>query len=342
MVKRNEPAGTEAQVQDDALFAPDSWDIGPPSARRASFRPGARSVRPPLESAAAAAELSAMTELMRAASASDAQALAAELETEEALSKSNPLEAAKHMAVTSERATQNDRAAGSELNDRAAEPLLADDGERDPDSVSGARLVRPSRRAAAISANSSFRPVVPETPSKASPRRRTFASSLPLVSFLLSGAGLGFLLFGAPARSETVLEPAPHAAAPAVVVAHPGVPVSEPVIDPVAPAPAVEPPRTTPQSKPVAANAIGASSELPQINAGAVNSKTVELSVYPVDAAVGYLGVMQTGRPPYKFEVPEGKRIAIEVAHPGYGTRKVLLDGSQTRLSIGLRKTTTK
>jgi hypothetical protein len=81
--------------------------------------------------------------------------------------------------------------------------------------------------------------------------------------------------------------------------------------------------------------------ELPPAAATPVAGDTVkvELSVYPYDAAVGYLGIMQKGGPRYTFEVPKGKSIAVEVARKGYGTRKVTLDGTQTQLSIGLRKT---
>ena len=56
------------------------------------------------------------------------------------------------------------------------------------------------------------------------------------------------------------------------------------------------------------------------------------------DTCVGYLGIMQKGGPRYTFEVPKGKSIAVEVARKGYGTRKVTLDGSQSKITIGLRK----
>ena len=69
-----------------------------------------------------------------------------------------------------------------------------------------------------------------------------------------------------------------------------------------------------------------------------VKAAIVELAVYPADAAVGHRGVMQRGGPPYAFEVPVGESLAVEVARPGYVTRKVTLDGSKARLSINLRK----
>jgi hypothetical protein len=291
MAKLDEPAATD--VDEDALFAPGSWDVGPPSVRRASMMPGRRSKRPPAEAVSPGAE---GEPLAPAPAAAPVLVLAKAPELEVA---SEPLSAAD----------------------------LANADEWEPDSVSGARLVHPSRRSPSVSA--SCRPVVPA--SKPVPQRqKTLVSRLPLASFVLSSVGIGFLLFGGPPAA------APAQAAPR--------PASEETAS--APAEKAEPVRAAAVAAPSPATAAPAA-EAPgplgptaaSVPAVVARTTTVELSVYPVDAAVGHLGIMQRGGPPYRFEIPEGKKIAVEVARPGYGTRKVTIDGSTPKLSIGLRKT---
>jgi hypothetical protein len=372
MAKGNDPVATD--VDDDELFAPGSWDIGPPSARRQSMRPGGRSKRPPANpssppaaSAAAVADapaeapppetpvvkkavksqrasvVKAKSERATASAGKRRRSLPAPAAAEATAVAVEPSPAAATDAprALADAATAPALASGSEPAPAPPElqsaPLLepdlsnADDAE--PDSVSGARLVHPSRRAA--SPTSSFRPVVPELASQPAPRRRaTLASSLPLVSFVLSSVGVGFLLFGrAPAEAGesatgptraalAAATPARAAAPPAALVANPAAKARDAVV--------------VSRSEPDAARATEA---VAASAAATVKGVVVELSVYPVDAAVGYLGVMQRGGPPYRFEVPPGKKLAVEVARPGYGTRKVTLDGSTPRLSIGLRKT---
>lgn len=64
-------------------------------------------------------------------------------------------------------------------------------------------------------------------------------------------------------------------------------------------------------------------------------TRQVTLEVKPVDAKVVYRGERYPG-PPYEFVLPEGKRMAVEVARRGYRTRRVVIDGSQPKISIGL------
>jgi hypothetical protein len=66
------------------------------------------------------------------------------------------------------------------------------------------------------------------------------------------------------------------------------------------------------------------------------NATRVRLEVHPPDAKVGRRGVTQ--KPPYEFDVPKGKRIALEVLKKGYVTRKVTLDGTSTRVVVGLNR----
>jgi hypothetical protein len=173
------------------------------------------------------------------------------------------------------------------------------------------------------------------------PRKRMTATNvLPLVSLVLSTMGIGFLMFGGSPSAEATTA----ARAEQVPVA---APAPEPAKAPEhVPAKPAEPQNSRkPAEAQVAAAAPKKVEELPLPAAPAAatpvagDTVKVELSVYPYDAAVGYLGIMQKGGPRYTFEVPKGKSIAVEVARKGYGTRKVTLDGTQTQLSIGLRKT---
>lgn len=66
-------------------------------------------------------------------------------------------------------------------------------------------------------------------------------------------------------------------------------------------------------------------------------STKVALEVFPLDAKVMLRGARKRG-PPYEFEVLRGRRIVIEVSRKGYVARKVVLDGSETSLTIGLSK----
>jgi hypothetical protein len=61
----------------------------------------------------------------------------------------------------------------------------------------------------------------------------------------------------------------------------------------------------------------------------------VTLEVLPSDARVIYRGTAHPG-PPFEFDVPKDKRLAVEVARSGFVTRKVIIDGKRPLLSIGL------
>jgi hypothetical protein len=62
----------------------------------------------------------------------------------------------------------------------------------------------------------------------------------------------------------------------------------------------------------------------------------VRLEVHPPDSKVGRRGVTQ--KPPYEFDVPKGKKVVLEVLRKGYTTRKVTLDGSSSRVVVGLAR----
>lgn len=108
--------------------------------------------------------------------------------------------------------------------------------------------------------------------------------------------------------------------------------------EPAAPAPP-EPAPAQPESAPV--SAISAPSEAApadSIEAAAAapsGARTVVIEVVPYDAKVLLAGVAQPG-PPFVVSVPEGKRVAFEVARKGYAPRRVVVDGSESKLTVGL------
>jgi hypothetical protein len=67
----------------------------------------------------------------------------------------------------------------------------------------------------------------------------------------------------------------------------------------------------------------------------APSTRTVVIEVVPYDAKVLLAGVAQPG-PPFVISVPAGKRIALEVAKKGYAPRRVVVDGSESKMTIGL------
>jgi hypothetical protein len=132
-------------------------------------------------------------------------------------------------------------------------------------------------------------------------------------------------------RSEKASEPA----APGEVAARRTAAASE---APSRPTPPSEPPKdsgkesskgSTKETSKESAKSARSSKPVPP------NATRVRLEVYPSDAKVGRRGVTQ--KPPYDFDVPKGKRIALEVLKKGYVTRKVTLDGSSTRVVVGLK-----
>jgi len=62
---------------------------------------------------------------------------------------------------------------------------------------------------------------------------------------------------------------------------------------------------------------------------------TVKLDVFPPDARVLRRGVSLPG-PPYAVQIPPGKRVAVEVTRAGFIPRRVVLDGTEPDVSIGL------
>jgi eukaryotic-like serine/threonine-protein kinase len=63
----------------------------------------------------------------------------------------------------------------------------------------------------------------------------------------------------------------------------------------------------------------------------------VHLVLSPLDAQV-YLGEKNLGPMPVSVKVEEGKPLVVSVRRKGYKPRRVVLDGSQTRIVVGLNK----
>lgn len=153
----------------------------------------------------------------------------------------------------------------------------------------------------------------------------------------------------APAQSPTPrsqLEPAaPDAPGPRVVEPAPAAEPTAPVDQPnavsaaeqaapqqTAPAPTADAPAaTTPQ--PSAGTSPNAEAASASTAAGKV---TVVVKVRPPEARLYYRG-KEVGMSPVTIELAPGERRAFEVGKRGYITRRLVLDGTQTNVFIGLR-----
>jgi hypothetical protein len=113
--------------------------------------------------------------------------------------------------------------------------------------------------------------------------------------------------------------------------------------EPAAEKPAAEKPAAPPPAPVTTAEARPAESVARKQSPSGVTTKPVppgatrvRLEVHPADSKVGRRGVTQ--KPPYEFDVPKGKKLVLEVLRKGYTTRKVTLDGSSTRVVVGLAR----
>lgn len=126
-------------------------------------------------------------------------------------------------------------------------------------------------------------------------------------------------------------EPAPAAPLPAAAP-EPSAASASSDVAAAAPAPG-ESVASAPEAAPSAA-APAASAEPP--STAADGKKRVVIDVMPPQARVYYKGKDQ-GKPPVTIELEPGKRRSFEVAAPGFGTRKVVVDGSKPEITVGLR-----
>jgi hypothetical protein len=62
----------------------------------------------------------------------------------------------------------------------------------------------------------------------------------------------------------------------------------------------------------------------------------VTVTAVPPDARFFYKGKAVSGSP-MRVELKPGEKRSFEIGRPGYRTRKVVVDGSQTEMSVGMR-----
>jgi hypothetical protein len=67
-------------------------------------------------------------------------------------------------------------------------------------------------------------------------------------------------------------------------------------------------------------------------------TQRVTLEVFPWDAEIYRFG-KRIGQTRVSLDVPEGERIRLEIGRAGYVTRKLVVDGSEDRLFVGLKET---
>ncbi len=140
---------------------------------------------------------------------------------------------------------------------------------------------------------------------------------------------------GAPS-SSSVAE-VPQASPKAPDVPEGAASVLDAPMPPASAAEAVQPPASAAETPAPVASAAGSAEEPsePAPPAAKPGSRSVVIEVVPWDAKVLLAGVAQPG-PPFVVTIPQGKRIAFEVARRGFIPRRVVVDGSEPKLSVGL------
>jgi hypothetical protein len=157
-------------------------------------------------------------------------------------------------------------------------------------------------------------------PARRSGRGLWIAAAAALVAAAL---WLGLRRSDAPAPApESAAQPQAQAATPSPPQVAPGPP------EPVAPAPAAPPPETTPTPAPEpGAGAAGTTT--------ADGKKVVIVKVRPTTARFFHKG-KKVGAPPLRVELAPGEKRSFEVGHPDFVTRKVVIDGSEPEVTVGL------
>jgi hypothetical protein len=145
------------------------------------------------------------------------------------------------------------------------------------------------------------------------------------IASLLIG-GLGYVMFHRP-HSVTVAQVASQ------------LPPEPPVAPPIANAPAAE---LAPAPAPVAANEPAAPTAPAESSAASAEAPTpgtitVTVNTMPPKARFYHFG-KEVGVAPFVVELKPGERHAYEVGLPGRVTRKLVLDGTKTQITIGLRE----
>lgn len=234
---------------------------------------------------------------------------------------------------------------GAPLASPEAEPVPAPAAALIPSESSAPTPATPTPAAPASdpAISSSVAPPSAHSPARAPERtssRRGWARKLAAPAFL---AALGLVYLGtrsAPEPAKPQPEPAARATrAEAVPRSEAAAPDERPVAEtpaadkPPEPSPAPIAAAEKPPAEPAARKQSPSGVTTKPVPPGATR---VRLEVHPADAKVGRRGVTQ--KPPYEFDVPKGKKLVLEVLRKGYTTRKVTLDGSSTRVVVGLAR----
>jgi hypothetical protein len=184
---------------------------------------------------------------------------------------------------------------------------------------------------------------------EAAPALREKRSSLGIV--LLAAAGLAIGVLGYRFQHRT--QPPPDLAA------QPASPTLQPPANPSAqsaqtepaasataadlqaavPAPldAPAPAASAVSAEPPAPAEPAASAAAPVLEAPAAGTQRITITTVPPKAKFFHFG-KQVGTAPFVIDLPAGEKRAYEVWLPGHITRKLLVDGSKTEISLGLRE----
>jgi hypothetical protein len=213
----------------------------------------------------------------------------------------------------------------------ASNQILGNPGGAGPGNADGVAAI--SSRSPATGRNESGWPTaadIEEAPysTAATAHSRARRALWPLVG--LGAVAVGIAVFALPNHPDSVSTPvsaAQHASEARPLVAESrDAPRQQPVVATPAPAPPAQ--AASAPATPAAAE------DVPL-------AERVTVEVFPEDAKVLRRGQRIEG-PPYSVEIPKGKRIAVEVTSPGYVTRRVVLDGSEPAVMIGLFRNTGK
>jgi serine/threonine-protein kinase len=99
------------------------------------------------------------------------------------------------------------------------------------------------------------------------------------------------------------------------------------------------PPTTTPEPEPLAAKPVEpapATSAAVTADAATSDRKRIHIASDPPGARMFWRG-KEVGTTPFTLELQPGEKHSYELGLPGYVTRKVVIDGSKSEISIGMK-----
>jgi hypothetical protein len=166
----------------------------------------------------------------------------------------------------------------------------------------------------------------------------TGRSRSPLLPLLLVAAAAALLVGYFVTRPSGEVAQAPQATATPTTNAP--VQTAEPAAAATAPAePSQAGSDEATDSEPSAGPAGSAVAEAPSAEQPAAAGATVVVVTAEPDQATFYYKGKKVGGSPMRVELQPGEKRAYEVGLRGYGTRKVVVDGTQSEITVGLRKT---